>query len=350
MIEFVILSLYFIILAMILNKGELQKAYFKFGFIILFCLSAFRSISIGADTSVYCDLYSSISRINDNIVYIYGRFETGFIVFLSILSKISSSCQFFLFITSILIFVSYYRYLYFESKCLWLAFLIFFLGGLFRFSLSALRQCLAISIILIGYRNLYYKKKVFYILAVIAFFFHRSSIIFSISLIISNKIWKKYIYYIVIIFSIVFVTFFGDSLFKLINISFDYSRYIGSKYDDGINTASVFLIFISIIELITIYSEKKILKYNFYLNITYIKTIILIISLKLNAIDRIADYFSIIVIVGLTNSIFNKKGGKKILFEIMVICMYFAYSLIWGIFRPQYQFVWPYKFFWMAAQ
>lgn len=348
MIEFVIASSLLVgssrALKYLRKNGD--KIFLFCSFLIFLLLSALRHYSIGSDTREYTLIFTEIST-TQGIVFSDGRFESGYVLFNSVLGKISSDPQFFLAVTSVIIFSIFYFFIKGNSKNYFIAVLVFFLCGFFKFSLSAIRQLLAICLLILGFSCLKKKKFFLYFLfGVIAFFFHKSSVLAFVLLFVALFKWKKPTFILLLILSIVSIILVPVLLSGNLGYFLNYGRYIDSAYDSGISLASFALLLISFLETYLIWSATAKEDNNIYLRISFLKTLILLVAIRLNAIDRIAEYFTIFTIVGISNAVIKLSPNKRTAVVSGIILLYFSYSLIWGIFRPEYQQIWPFKFFW----
>lgn len=350
--EFLIFSIIMIIIGIIMGCEKnryVDKIYLIF-FCLVFCsMAALRGRYIGNDTDTYLRLFSSISELPLSIDISFGRFEKGFVLLNKFLSFISTNPQIILIFSSMVTYIALYIFIRRESKHYWISIILFLINGYYRLSMSAIRQMIAISILIFGYYALKEKKYIKYmIIATVAFSIHSSAIVPAIIIYIATLNWKKFYYKILLTISIV-VMLSKDIIIKLVSMFFNFSRYIGSKYDDGINIASIMLVLMCLACLLVIYySNKKDYNSNIFFKIEFIRLCMLLIALRLNSIDRMADYFFVFEIVGVTNALskYKYQNTRQILLISLFFC-YILYSVIWGVMRPDTQMIWPYKTFWM---
>lgn len=346
MLEFVVFYGVFALLG--LSRGFTQgkrERFLSFSFFVFTYMAAMRHWSIGNDTLTYERLYEQIAAYGSLVET--SRFETGFVAFNKLLSNISTSPQFFIIVTSLIIFISFYVEIRSNSSNYVIAVLLFLSCGLFRFSLSAIRQCLALSILIWSISFLKKRKYVPYIgLCVLAFLFHKSSIVATVLILVSSINWNKYIYRLIPFISLGVSLFAKSFLLGIIADYGDYGRYLTGIYAGGIRTATLFIIAMEVISIIVISIPRDSDNHNeFYIKLSYCRLGILIASINLNAIDRIADYFTIFEIIALSNSLEKYEGNNKKILKFAICAMYFLYTLVWGIFRPEIQMVWPYHTF-----
>ena len=95
------------------NKQKLtnnSKLFFIITFLILFCVSGFRSKYVGVDTLQYYNAFMRISQININ-EFADFRYEYGFTFLCWVLSKIINTPQILIFVTSFFINLVILRYI-----------------------------------------------------------------------------------------------------------------------------------------------------------------------------------------------------------------------------------------------
>lgn len=348
--EFLILSFCMIGLTIYSEKDKnMDKLYLAF-FCTLFCLmAALRGEWIGNDTHAYLELFKNIGYISFDEGFIYGRFEPGYLALNKALYLVSDSPQIIVIFSSVLFYAVLFFFIKHNANKYCLAIIFFFVDSFFRFSMSAIRQSLAITILITGMYFLTQRKFLIYFLFVaVAYSIHSSSIIAGVIYFLASFTWQKRTFIVVVVSSIV-VALLGTFVQSAIVGFSDYSRYVGSIYDDGINVATIFLILMSLCCFLTMHfsyadGEKK----DIFYRLEFVRLCILIISMRLNAIDRLAEYFTLFEIVGMTNAICRYKNANLKFWLVMgVVGGYIAYSYVWGVMRPEYQMVWPYKTFWM---
>lgn len=315
---------------------------------LFFILQALRHVSIGSDTHSYYNIFQYIVNGGNLLT---TRYEIGYVYFTKFIATVFKDPQWLFIITSAFIIGGYSLFVYKNSKITWLSAFLFFTAGLFRFSISGIRQNMAIIFCLIGYSFIKKKKPIIYAaFVIVASLLHSSAIlmlpIFFVPL-IDYRVFKRWIIPIgvgsVVIFPILTRLF--------ISILPQYGKFMTSIYNDGISIAAVMQFFISF--TITAFSilfynqeEGKDTDTELFLKMVMIKAILMALSLRLNAIDRIAEYFSPYEIVLLPNIIASDRitNNKKVVIPIVIIA-FIVYSSVWYIGHPETQTVWPYKFF-----
>lgn len=379
MVVHIFIIIFFITLAAVMflhSETDLgRKIYLWITFSLLFILSAFRSIVIGNDTAYYVNLYEyfgdssnflSISNLFaiDNIIN--SRIEPGYVLLNMVLNIFSNEYLLLFVITSLFILGTWKAHLLRNSEMVWLSLLLFFNLRFFYFTLSGLRQAIAMSIILISYE--YLKKrnlKLFVICVFVASLFHLSALVFLIAYPLTKfkANFKLFCYFLLI--AVIGYISFDKILGILLSMFPKYKMYLASSYLDGsVKLASIinFLVTLSI-SLFGIILTNKIYKQNKYSsykhekfeetnilnNMLIISTVLAFISIKASIIGRFHMYFfmfTVIYIPKLLSFIDNKI--LKIIITYIIVILFILYNLIILYYRPEWQNVYPYKFIWQT--
>lgn len=135
------------------------------------------------DTWYYADNFSSISRLDWKSILVDGGNyygipdEKGFIALSKIISYISKNDYIYIGIIGVIIISFYYLLIRDYSPLVWFSCVLFLLGS-YNQSLFVLRQYIAMGIVYCSFPYIVKKDlKRFLLLIVLAFFFHRSSIV-----------------------------------------------------------------------------------------------------------------------------------------------------------------------------
>lgn len=283
----------FIISCILISLGnkKKRKIIVYIGLILPCILAGLRNYTIGTDVQVYVKPLVEIAQNKDNFVEFFNsrwwyvwcfkyvsQFEIGYIMFVYVIVKIFNSLQMVLFFTQTIISIFMYKaiikYKDIEGKE-WLAMLVYYLL-FYNIGLNAMRQFISISILFYGFSLLIndHNRIKFIVLFILAFLFHKSSILgliiwggyelFENKYIKNNKIvlngksvnGKKIILMLIILLFSFFVI--NNSLFiKFLNLlgMDNYSGYITGNIKVGM--ISVVKILPFIILLLFNWSEVK---------------------------------------------------------------------------------------------
>lgn len=358
MIEIFLFLIFIPIVSFLINpyKKAFNRNEIVIFFLMLLGISGLRHIDIANDSIAYATSFRDAEYLN-SFWELEGRFEFGFQYLVKFIKFfISDEIFIYFIITSFLIQFSLARFIYKNSKIIWLS--VFFLITLrfYFFSVSAIRQGLALAVCLIAYE--FFKKekmKYFYLTVMIAFSLHYSALVFSI-LPLFTKIkpsGKKMLMFGII--AIILFSVMGSFMFFFTSIS-DYGK---DYFDQGLaNDVSSRLgaIFISLLSLTMLIFIRKsnyfkqnqhnrLFRVQFWC--VYLSLIVNVMAIKFGILMRFYYYFGIFVIVLLPNviSFINNKQIRSIVLKFwFLISLTFIMIILYN--RPEWYSFYPYKFFW----
>ena len=214
-------------------KGNGKKYFVISSCAILFLYAALRAHGLQPDIPVYVDYYNKYSKLS--LIQILGFFGSDhkdpfYYVFSWLFSRIFPNAQWWLAFVALVYIIAFGVLVYRESENPILSFLAFLALGYFEFSLSGLRQTLALSFTMLSFFSIKKKKwKSFVFMVLLASLFHRSALIFLIVYPIAHiKLGRTH----VIVAIVVGVMFFmGESYIRAF-----LQRYLtGSQYEGYID-------------------------------------------------------------------------------------------------------------------
>lgn len=332
-----------------------DNIYLFISFGVFNFLVANRAVTVGNDTMTYATLFNTISK--SNIDTLEMRYEKGFIYLNKILSFIWDDPQILFITASLIVMISFGVYIKRYSQNIWLSVMLFFTFGYYSGSNNTIRQFIAISIILWSYEYIFKRKLIkFIIVVLIASQFHSTAIIFLAAYPLSRlKLNKKNTLFLLGGAGVGYIAF--DIIFQLfLNVFPVYSYYIGSEYMTGdIRLASVmnFLVLVIIGLLYWITKDNKKIKIvnsntaNILEIYMLISILLTFISFKFNLIERCAEYFTVSILIILPNTITRlKEKNLKITVYILATIFFMLYATTILIYRPEWNKIYPYNFFW----
>jgi hypothetical protein len=209
----------------------------------------------------------------------------------------------------------------------------------------------------------------FALLVILASLFHRTAVIFILAWPISKLKFNKHFLFALVIINLVLFSIFPSIMEVAFNIFPTYKYYVDSIYLDGnIRLASLIdlvvgLCIITLGYFITVYNEKERIKTllpdetneilnrekqenNTLLLLITIGVSVTFLSIKFNLLDRISDYFMVFSLIYLPNCIKGIKNTRlKALIIYLVTVLFFMYVTLILIFRPEWNILYPYSFF-----
>ena len=301
---------------------------------ILFLVSAFRTSSVGADTKIYLDYYEIIR--NNTLFYSLNNLtflESGYIIFNKLVSIFTTNFNSITFFNSLLVLFSLYKLIKNQSKDALLSIFLFITFGFYQSTFNIARSCFAVFV---GYEAIdkfdNNKKIKGILLFILAFLFHKSSIILLLIPILSKfKFKKKYIKYYVLL---IIILFYGlEFLMPILNtlIQNDYSYYLARK-----NEGVVEKIFLLIVHLglfipcsFLIKDKNNYVKNNkrYYIFIL-LETLFYLFSIKYTLFLRVAYIFAMYNIVSIPNIITDLPKQKKSTVKALVIILCFIQFIL----------------------
>lgn len=322
--------------------------------VLLFCMSAFKASTVGNDTHEYLRLF----ELGDDILMADTRYELGYLYFSQLIWKISHNAQVLFIVYSLIFYFLLGRFLWKYSSMPWLSILIFFSYTLFGFSMSALRQSLAIAIMFIGFDFALKKKYILFLGTVLgASLFHSSAVFFALCPLVLKLKPSRTTVSLFIGSTLVISLLFGDLLDTIFSYLPYYGHYQESAYFEGsVRLASIFQLVLAIFFLYIGYSSYKMMpkgntssEKEFLGHLVVIQMVVVslsILCLKINILDRIVLYYSTFILLLIPNALSVIPHGKRKLWGSLALIAIFFYTLVILILRPEWNSVFPYKFCW----
>lgn len=146
-------------------------------YIALVCIAGFR-FRLGGDTVVYTNYFEHLPEIDKlrSIDLNRSRYAPGFIILLSLSKTIYNEFFFFQFIVSIFINTAVFLFFFKNSKHFFFGILLYYFYFYTELNMEVLRETVAISIFLFAWPYFKEGKWIqYYILAILAIFFHMSA-------------------------------------------------------------------------------------------------------------------------------------------------------------------------------
>ena len=340
------------------NARKDKGTYMTVALLVMMFLAMFRGINVGNDTEEYHKIFINIITNPD-----YAnttRYEIGYVFLNKLVGKFTSESQAIIIVTSAIVYLIYIWFLRRHSGNYALS-LIFFFLFVFGASLTMIRQELAIAFLLIAYDRCVNKRIIAsYIWIVIAALFHSSAIIFLVMPLLPYLRFDKSVA--VFVAGVVTVLTATNLLFRIFDvIAPQYSHYFGGKYS-GTGFLAItyqlirnFVFFCLIFYVVSKTQDnsvagKSLLKSNQKSNmvgwIVFVSAAGLIFGYRINLIDRIITYFNTFYIIFLPNAL-NKYAKKTaLLLKTAIVGIMIAYTIVTHIFRPEWNTIYPYEFFW----
>lgn len=310
----------------------------------MFLLIALRHGSIGPDTGVYQIYFTDAIDKTWDEMFNNTRMEYGFIIFTKLIATyVTQYVLIFQIICTAIYWLAISDFVNQLEKGHFLCLYLYATIGLYTFMFTGLRQCLAICLCLFSFRFIKARKIVpFAIVMFIAFYFHKSSILFVLAYILYGVNFN-----IITIFGYLAGTVIAflnvGSIQNWLNEQLDYEyelEYTGNGY-----------ISLIIIVLVTVFSaflliNKKSTPKSAYslLNISVVTLICWVLRIETRVAERPSYYFMFFSIAVLAHAIHQLGNTKeKTIIKWGVVGLFFLFY-IYKISHTATMI--PYQFFW----
>lgn len=293
-----------------------------------FILMAFKSSSVGTDTSNYFQSFSAMSWYPFSGFwgfdeYGYERIEKGYKLYIWLLSRISSDGQILMIATTIINTAAIYSFIRKNAKNYSLALFFFVTLGFFQFAMSGIRQTLAISIVLFGYEYLRDRKLIkFSIVVLLAMLFHKSAIFFFPAyFVVGMKLNRTNIG--LALASTFVIYFIAGDLFLTAADVLDYDYSIEST-----NNGYVFFGVVLLITLLSIINSQKIIAAkdvnSNLIKLNMISLALWTMRLVSRTAERITFYYMPYTYITLEQIISTRKKGERTIWLVgaILLCSY----------------------------
>ncbi len=348
------LIIFWIISYLAINRLSLPNKKKSLAFLYggsMFLIMGLRHYSVGSDIEHYLDVFNNEELWGPSFLL---QFEYGYFAYLKILKIFNVSNQGYIIITSLIICYSFASFFYKYSDNILLSFFLHLTIGIFTVTMSAIRQSLAISIILFAITLLLERRLLFFTIVVLfASTFHRTAIFFILVTLFVNvkniSLNRGIILYSVLILTLFIKKYILYIIIYLIPNKFE--QYLIPDSENAINKLLIVIAFIIPLFILIFWkynssiSKKQERMNSLFFVMTIISSTLFIIGLIIPMITRLAYYFIPAYIVLIPNIIgkLELKQNKIILYlTIIVFCLvYFVLSTIDGTLEID-----NFKFFW----
>lgn len=310
---------------------------------LLFVIAALRATSVGVDSGQYARHFYNIQQIDFKLLTVHYHKDPTFYYLIKIITSISSNHQWMFVIIGAAYAYSISRFIYKYSKDSMVSFIMLITMSYFAFSLTGLRQIMALSIILFSYDYIIRKHLLKFVLTVIiASLFHQSALLFLPAYFINNK--KVNSIKVIIGVLAAFIVFASRSLLLSVVQIFMYENY-SIDYDQGAGGWTTILVYFLIIIVSVVFSKQIKNEYSpFFLKMMYVGALIqMFVPLQPN-IFRVSMYYNIVSIILIPDILETQKDkfSKLIAYSLFFVLM----SIQYYVFTYYDAGVQPYKFFW----
>jgi len=346
MLIYIFLAIFPIALGLFFPKKETDRKqrvmYFAICGAVMLLIMGCRYNGLGSvDTyHYYVRMKDAISCSSWRAFFDPDLYESGFQLFVFILSRIFNHPQWLLVISSLIYIIATFYFIDRNSNDIALSITLYITLGLWTFHLQGMRQSIAMSICLFAY-ELAKQKKLFKFLAAVllATTFHQTAIVFLLIYLLVNLKFEKKRIIAVSIFSVVAVAF-SVPLVDIANELFN-EDYSGAVDSGGYVATAIYIIAVLVCCLYYVKRKEDVRSTLVFVLIIGLATYVMRYTGVMIA-ERISFYFifSQIALIPISIKIFvpNQRGCVRLLVVALAVVL-FVYRL------PTSGFL-PYAFFW----
>lgn len=311
--------------------------------ILLWVLTAFRAPEIGNDTLNYISFYHTIGETG-----LYGdlELEIGYKIYCLVLYRLGLNAHHFLIVTATICWLGVGIYILKYSKNILFSLCLAFCFCFSNFT-NILRQDIAMVITLYVYVLFKQKKYVrSLLLLVLAGLFHSSAFCFILIYFykwVPKKSTTVFILSLIIIFASV-TGILTTLLAELLPVYYNY--FFGAYSGTGYLAVTVSLLRNGVFYIILYYATKGLKDRQS--KITYANgfwaLLFICFGFTVNLFSRITFYFLFPMIGDIPNSLYSKRFKSRDIVIVIIGLILLAYFIVSIIIRPEWNNLYPYKF------
>lgn len=317
-----------------------KKCLLFFSLLPVFCLLAFKSEEVGTDTASYMYMYDNAGMTNS--IDTDSRIEYGYQYMSVILNRLFESDQTLFIVSSFIVCLSLFVFLRRTSTNPVLALYFFVTMGFFQFSLTGIRQSLAMAITLFAFPLIQKKRFFIYILVILlAMLFHKSAI-FCLPLYWMMNMSSNPRNNTLMFLGIIVIYYFAEPFLLTVSEVLN--------YDYGVESTGNGLEFMCVVLLITLlsYKQKDSMTKNKESNAqlikaNYLSLMMWVIRLISRTAERVSFYFMPYTYVSLEEYLVSRPKSYRV--PYIIIASLFATYLFFLRISPN-EHLNNYTFFW----
>lgn len=322
------------------NRDFAKKFFLLLNFIPIIFIAGFRDIINGRDTFMYINIYNTIKDTDWNYIFdVIPRIDKGYLLINKLISLLDVDYTGFFLIISLITYTAIAIFFYRYSFNVWISVYLFITNLYIYDPFNIIRQMLALSIILIGFKLFFKEKyKYFILVIIIASTIHLSAMLFLLLLLFKvkdNSINKLIVKWIIVVFCVMGLVFLFKPLLSLIDTySYIINNIVVEDLKFGFLRNCIYALFPLVMILYglkhNIYENDE-KKYAYLLlNTSFFFLLINILSYTVTGMfSRLASYCQIFICLAIPLSlkIFNKN--VRIMINILIL-------LCWGVYYYYY--------------
>lgn len=325
-----------------------HKSFLKFFMLFLALFVGLSDMLGGYDRYIYGEIYDSVADdlyagISMSDSYAFSYWEPGYMAFNWLIAHITGNRYVFILLITVIMYTNFYIAFKRHVTNYPLAFMVF-LGLMFFFSFTYLRQILGCSFAMLSIKYLLERQRwKFFAIVFFVFLMHKSGIVFAIVYFIPLKKFKRKT--VLVIFAIcllIGVSGFAGAIYEAyiemsdLGNDLDYARQDSARFAYLIEVAVFSYIILSNYKYV---GEKK--EEIIFLNMALVFCCILLAFIRSENGGRMTWYFIVGLIVTFANMIHNVPRAKvRQLHTILMLLffgLFFRITISWGILVSPYK-------------
>lgn len=334
----------------------------------MWALVAFRAETIGCDTARYAFNYQSAQSINSLAAQMASSgMEKGYVLIRALF--ILSNLSFYTFQIAITtyIYISLHRFFVRYSSNIAMSCLLLLLTMRFFSSMNQTRMWLAIATVLFSLPYLLNRKFLKFLLIVaIAFFFHKSALLFVIMYPLCHLKYNRLLAAFIILGAVIItysgVQFFGwftetTGIYEdyIDNIQFSEDRSRLAAFLNLAESVALFVFFLTANAFkqsqYSDISDSMSISYGHFQKLSFLLFLgFSVIGLSNNMMGRVSSYFSIVLLNLIPYSISRVRVDNRLIVYFVVILLFTIEFAVKIIYRPYWYDVTPYEWFFMSVK
>lgn len=334
------------------GASRTKNAWYLTGsFLLLYLLAALRAPSVGTDFPTYLEQFRQAAKPLEIVVQT-SRFEWGYLLFSKCLGAVSVNSVWFTAVTSGCILLPIALLISRYSKMVWLSVCLFASLLLYAMSMTAIRQYLALAILLCGLPLLQKSRLLFCLVVLAAASFHATALLFLlVPLLYTVRFTRRSVLLLAAAGMGAFLA--ADGIIDVIGSVFPrYALYRFGSYHTGLHLFSfVKLALFGAVLLLSWacgYDRRLSIEHrpNTELLCGCLAFLLTLLEIQATVYDRAVDYFAIFIIILLPNVLSDIRDKHARLLGIwVVVAGSFAYEAVVLWLRGAWYHVMPYAFF-----
>ena len=343
------------------NSTDVRVILIRFAFFVLWFLAAFRGLDVTNDFETYRNIYEKIAVFGPGSV---KRVETGYVILNEVFSRLFTNNEvgfrFFMATITAIGYGAVEQWIEQRAKSYGICLITYYylIDSTF---MSATRQMFAAGIVLwalmfLEKRNSKKSFLIYILLVLIASTFHQSAIMFLIFPLLAKLKFTRNTTISIVLITVVLTG--TNAVNKIVNQIGIGTNYLTSEIGNVANVSVISTLYVALLVLQVFIDRKEEVnrdnckEYGEYQDGFYSYAVILalavtIMSLRAPGMSRMAMYLQIVGLPYISNTIFKIKYPKaQLIIKCALGLAIWGYSAATLIYRPEWQHLWPYHFFW----